>query len=116
MHHPTRPHIHRGRQTVHDIEITGQQFLSVLLSLCFFAGVAVAAPLKGAVYSPKAGVLCDKKAGFCADSEGISMALTKLYLGDKAEEKMMDMIKEVGLENFDATTFTLTNGVHCETK
>ena len=48
-----------------------------------------AAPLKGAVDSPKAGVLCDRKAGFCADSEGISMGLTKLYLGEEAEQKMI---------------------------
>ena len=75
-----------------------------------------AAPLKGAVDSPKAGVLCDRKAGFCADSEGISMGLTKLYLGEEAEQKMMAEINKVGLENFDTSAFVLTNGVACDCK
>jgi hypothetical protein len=85
--------------------------LAAVLSLC--PVLAMAAALAGAVYSPKAGVLCDKKAGFCADSEGIAMALTELYLGDKAEQKMMDMMKG---GDVDTTTFTLTNGVHCDCK
>ncbi len=33
--------------------------------------------LKGAVYSPEQGVICDKKAGLCADQMGISLALTR---------------------------------------
>lgn len=38
--------------------------------------------LKSSVYSPQAGVICDKKGGFCADSEGIAVALTKMYLAN----------------------------------
>ena len=73
--------------------------------------------LKGSVYSPEAGVICDKKGGFCADSEGIAVALTKMYLGDKAEKKLMDMIRpEPGVQDFDTTTFTLTNKVSCDCK
>jgi hypothetical protein len=82
------------------------------LSLCLFSSLALAGPLKGAVYSPEPGILCDKKAGFCADSQGISIAFTKQFLGDQAEQKMI----EISRENFDPTTFTLTNGVHCEAK
>ena len=86
--------------------------IATTLSLCLFSSLALAGPLKGAVYSPEPGVICDKKAGFCADSSGISIAFTKQFLGDKAEQKMI----EISRENFDATVFTLTNGVHCETR
>jgi len=73
--------------------------------------------LKGSVYSPEAGVICDKKGGFCADAEGIAVALTKMYLGDKAEKKLMDRIRpEPGVQDFDTTTFTLTNKVSCDCK
>ena len=54
--------------------------------------------------------ICDEKAGFCADAQGISMGITKMYLGEKAEKKLLEM------GDFDMTTFTLSNGVHCETK
>jgi len=84
--------------------------------LCTISGPALPATLKGSVTSPMAGVLCDKKGGFCADTEGVSVALTKLYLGEKAEAKLMEQIKSVGLPSFDATTFVLTNGVACNTK
>jgi hypothetical protein len=72
--------------------------------------------LKGAVYTPSAGVICDKKAGFCADSEGISMGFTKEYLGQAAQDKMMKLINDVGVSNFDTTWFVLSNGVACKTK
>ncbi len=73
--------------------------------------------LKGSVYAPQAGVICDKKAGFCADSEGIAVALTKMYLGDKAEKKLMDRIRpEPGVQDYDTTTFVLTNKVACDCK
>lgn len=31
----------------------------------------------------KEGAICDKKSGFCVDSMGVSVALTKMYLGEK---------------------------------
>ena len=72
---------------------------------------------KGQVFSPVPGVICDKKGGFCADSEGVAVALTKLYLGDAAETRLMDMIRSgPGLPSFDATTFVLTNKVACDCK
>ena len=73
------------------------------------AGVAAPLKLKGGVFSPEAGVLCDKDI-FCADEQGISMALTKMYLGEKAQKKLLEM------GEFDTTIFTLTNGVRCEAK
>ena len=39
------------------------------------AGVANAKS-KTNVYSPEQGIICDKKAGFCSDSYGISIAFT----------------------------------------
>jgi hypothetical protein len=84
--------------------------------LCLFSGSALSVTLKGSVTSPEAGVICDKKAGFCADSEGISVALTKMYLGEKAEKKLMSQIGEIGKDSFDPTTFVLTDGVACNTK
>ena len=82
--------------------------IAAAFSLCLFSGLSIAAPLKGSVTSPEHGILCDKKADFCADSQGISVAYTKQFLGDKAEKKLLSM------GEFDMTTFTLTNGVHCD--
>ena len=82
--------------------------LAAALSLCLFSGLSFAVTLKGSVTSPEPGIICDKKAGFCADSQGISMAFTKQFLGEKAEKKLLAM------GEFDMTTFTLTNGVHCD--
>ncbi len=64
----------------------------------------------GGVYSPSQGVLCDTKAGFCADSYGISMGLTKEYLGQAAQDKLMSY------KDFDTSEFTMTNGVYCDSK
>jgi hypothetical protein len=84
--------------------------LALALTLCLCSGLSLAAPMKGAVSSPEPGILCDQKGGFCADYQGISMAYTKQFLGEKAEKKLLDM------GDFDMSTFTLTNGVHCEAK
>lgn len=65
-------------------------------------------------YKPHA--ICDRSAGFCADWEGVSVALTKMYLGDKAEAKLMASIKSVGISDFDPTEFTMTGGLTCHTK
>ena len=65
-------------------------------------------------YKPHA--ICDKKSGVCADSEGISVALTKMYLGDKAEAKLMAEINKVGIQDFDPTWFTMSGGLTCKTK
>ncbi|MEY4685778.1 MAG: hypothetical protein RLZ25_2237 [Pseudomonadota bacterium] len=82
--------------------------LAVVSSMSLAAGAGKT--IKGSVSTPEAGVICDKKANFCADSTGISVALTKMYLGDKAEKKLMDM------GAFDMSEFVLTNGVRCDTK
>ena len=101
------------------IKMGRRALLAWLLVMGAMAGVAQAKsiPLKGSVYSPAPGVLCDKKGGFCADSQGIAVALTKMYLGDKAEKRLMDMIRpEPGVQDVDTTTFVLTNKVACDCK
>lgn len=83
--------------------------------------VAVTALLIGAtsflsansVYSPDKGVICDKKAGFCSDSYGISLGMTKEYLGESAANKTSKMLNS---PDFDASAFTLSNGLSCDTK
>ena len=87
------------------------------LDICASAAQARDIPLKGSVYSPDPGVICDKRAGFCADAEGIAVALTKMYLGDKAEARLMDRIRpEPGVQDYDTSTFVLTNKVACDCK
>lgn len=60
------------------------------------------------------GAICDKKAGFCADFMGVSLALTKMYLGDQAEQKLMSQINAVGSENFNPSSFTMSGGLTCD--
>jgi len=88
--------------------------LALALCLCLVSSLVSPAALKGAVYSPEPGVVCDKKGGFCADSAGLSVALTKMYLGDKAEKNLMEQIGKGG-KDFDATTFTMSDGIYCDT-
>ena len=64
------------------------------------------------VYSPDLGIICDKKSGFCADSEGISLGYTKDYLG---EEQMNRWLKHLSKKGFDKTRFTFSNGIYCDT-
>ena len=70
--------------------------------------------LKGDVFSPDQGIICDKKSGFCADSEGISLGYTGEYLGKDAEEKFDKIISSV--KEFDTTSFVMSNGVLCDAK
>jgi hypothetical protein len=52
-----------------------------------------------------------------AEAQGISVAFTKEYLGDKAEQTVMNRIKEAGgPANYDLTWFGFSNGVDCKTK
>lgn len=90
--------------------------LIALLS-CLVAPVAMAEQLRGDVHSPRPGALCDAKARICADSTGISLALTREHFGPQAEAAMQDRIKDAGgLANYDLTWFGLSNGVDCKAK
>ncbi|PSW18265.1 hypothetical protein C9I98_17350 [Photobacterium sanctipauli] len=87
------------------------------LAFFFSYGLVQAqATLSENVYSPDSGVICDKKAGFCVDSYGISMGFTKEYLGQEAQDKMMKLINDVGSDNFDTTRYSLSNKVYCDAK
>ncbi|PKQ79283.1 hypothetical protein AOX56_14130 [Aeromonas sobria] len=83
--------------------------VSVALVALLLTGTAQAAP---AVFSPESGVLCDKKAGFCTDTQGISMGLTQVHLGDKAQDKLLKIFGST--DGVDMGSYTLSNGVHCE--
>jgi hypothetical protein len=85
----------------------------VLAAACLMLllpGLALAQ--SGGVSSPTRGVLCDRKAGFCADGTGISASWTEKYLGADAAKKLAGIMGDG--KNFDGTVFTMTNGVHCE--
>lgn len=64
----------------------------------------------------KPGTLCDRQSGFCADAQGVSLGITELELGPRAARRLQDQINEVGIENFDPTTFTMSGGLHCDTR
>ncbi|MGF1736302.1 YcgJ family protein [Photobacterium satsumensis] len=68
------------------------------------------------LFSPDRGVLCDRQAGFCVDSYGISMGFTKEFLGQEAQDKMMELINRVGSENFDTTRYSFSNKVYCDSE
>ena len=65
------------------------------------------------VYSPSKGVICDKKSGFCSDSYGISIGMTKDFLGQKAADKWT---KNLSDKDFDPTVYAMSNGLYCDTK
>lgn len=88
---------------------------STLFCMNHFA-FADSKPNSAITYPKPGGVICDMKSGFCADEQGVSVAITEMELGKKASKNLMDQIRTVGIENFDATTFTMTGGLHCETK
>ena len=87
---------------------------AVIVTVLLPITVSANQQLKGEVFSPEQGIICDKKAGFCADSEGISLAFTGEYLGKDAEQKFSKIISSV--QDFDTTSFVLSNGVECDAK
>jgi hypothetical protein len=70
--------------------------------------------LGGSAYTPFSGVVCDRQGGWCADSWGLSMGLTKEYLGADAEAKLLAITK--ANPDMSTTEFTLSNGVRCNTQ
>ncbi len=95
-------------QTLTIEEITMKRFI-ICLALTMIVSTALA---ERVIYSPDDGVLCDRKSGFCADREGVSMAYTEQYLGKKAAQKLL---KVMGSDS-DMSSFTMSNGMHCETR
>ncbi|WP_454733762.1 MULTISPECIES: YcgJ family protein [Cupriavidus] len=80
------------------------RFLPLLLAAVLAAPAWAAKP--GKVFSPGAGVLCDRYV--CAGAGGISYALTEKYLGRKALERLRSQ------GEFDLTAFTFESGLFCD--
>jgi hypothetical protein len=72
------------------------------------------APLTGSVYSPFPGVICDKRADLLRRQKALS--LTRESPDDAAEATMTKLIKAYSSGNFDACSFTLTDGISCTAK
>ncbi len=89
--------------------------LKIIATVALIAGLSSMANAKtqGNVYSPEQGVICDKKSGFCSDSYGISLGMTKDFLGQKAADKFTKILSD---KDFDATIYTMSNGLTCDTK
>jgi len=64
----------------------------------------------------KEGSICDRSSGFCADHMGVSVELTRMYLGEEAGKKLLAEINKVGIGQVDLTTFTMRGGLNCDTK
>lgn len=78
-----------------------------LLLLLVEAVVPLAQARTAQLLSPHPGVLCDPY--FCAGKdEGVSVSLTRHYLGVAAAEKL------AAQGAFDKTTFSYANGVFCD--
>lgn len=82
-----------------------------LLIMAVLLGASVSA-LAADIYSPASGVVCDKKAGYCVDNQGIAMGLTVLYLGKTAVDRLQTSLGDGGGVNL--SEYTLSNGVHCD--
>ena len=80
-------------------------------------GVQASAPPreKNDIFSPTAGVLCDRKVEFCYDSQGASVDLTQSVFGEKAAGQLTAILRNVGAGG-GGNAFTLSNGVTCYPK
>jgi len=88
-----------------------QKIIRIVSIFSLLGVVSVSAKSHGNVYFPEHGILCDKKSGFCADREGISLGFTKEYLGEAAASKFGNMIKKY---HMDTSSYTLSNGIYCD--
>lgn len=70
--------------------------------------------LASPIFAPTTGVMCDKKANFCVDDQGISMGLTTQYLGGKAQKKLQKSLGDGA--GVSLGEYTLSNGAHCDSK
>ena len=84
-----------------------------IVLMIVLSGLAASASA-ATIYSPAGGVVCDKKAGFCVDHEGISRGLTSQYLGERADTRLDKTLGEGTDVNLGE--YTLSNGVHCDSK
>jgi hypothetical protein len=81
--------------------------------ICAFTTVLGCAEKVAPVFSPEQGVICDSTAQFCSDRFGISLGITKEYLGQAAADKWGGIMED---ESFDASSYSMSNGLTCDTK
>lgn len=82
-------------------------FYSLLYASLLAPTGVFADPAKPLV-APSQGVLCDQY--ICANENGVSIDLTKKYLG----EAVANTVSSQG--DFDVTEFTFANGIFCDSK
>ncbi|HGM5835935.1 TPA: YcgJ family protein [Serratia marcescens] len=81
---------------------------ATVVGLWVWLPAAADAEMDQALRFPAKGVVCDVYV--CADAQGVSTTLTARYLGKKHSRQLAAM------GAFDRTSFTLANGVYCDTK
>ncbi|GLP95063.1 YcgJ family protein [Paraferrimonas sedimenticola] len=92
---------------------------SLCISLAVLAGCDTPDPSPSVsdIFSPEPGIVCDRVAGFCADSYGISMEFTKIFLGQAAQDSILKWVKQnTQGDAADLSVFTLSNGVSCSSE
>jgi uncharacterized protein YecT (DUF1311 family) len=86
--------------------------LARIVTLASQARTAPSRPQTGStdpkLFSPELGVVCDRVEGFCADGYGVSIGLTKIFLGTASSEALMR-------HDRNTTAFLLSNGLYCDT-
>ncbi|EKS6645672.1 YcgJ family protein [Enterobacter hormaechei] len=88
--------------------------MNKLMVMAVLLGVSAGA-LAADISSPDPGVVCDKKAGFCVDNQGIAMGLTGLYLGKAAEDKLQSTLGD-DVNPSDLSEYTFSDHTHCVSK
>lgn len=86
--------------------------LRPILALCLFAMSSHISATPKDVFSPEKGVICDRRAGYCADGTGISATFTTQHLGKKAAQDLASMLTES--KSLNPMSFTMSNKVHCD--
>ncbi|KOY62200.1 hypothetical protein AM629_09835 [Photorhabdus heterorhabditis] len=86
----------------------------IIASLFLLSFPTLATTKAANIFFPVKGVICDKKGKYCADQQGVSVKLTEKHLGKKAAEHLKNEIGDG--KDIDFSSFTLSNGVHCENK
>ena len=47
---------------------------------------------------------------------GVTVELTRMYLGEKAGQKLLAEFNKVGIDAVDTTSFTMRGGLNCDAK
>lgn len=80
----------------------------ILLTVPILLSTSAEATQTHSLHSPAKGIVCDQY--FCANADGVSVALTEHYLSKKEGHNL------VAQGDFDHSRFTFANGIHCDIK